>query len=116
MPILPQDDTFLPLGALPAIDYAGAEDAPESFPGVFETLGAAYRRSNTIVSGLVDETAGIDRTAKEEGFDGKTLWSEIEGTKYEQHWQQFADIHNRAAFEAMKPEDARGGRLDRNGC
>lgn len=104
MPILPDDNRFLPIGALPSVNYRGADESAESFPGVFATVGAAFKRSNMIVSGLVDKTAGIDRSTPEDGFDGKTLWSEIEGTKYEQHWPSFADIHNRAAFEAMKSQ------------
>ena len=104
MPILPEDNSFLPIGALPALDYLGPEDTAEAFPGVFATVKAAAQRSNWIGSAVSNQMVGIDRTAKEDGFSGETLWQEIQGTKYESRWQSFADIHNRTAFEAMKSQ------------
>ncbi len=88
------------LGAFRPLDMQ--TDEPELDPDTMSVIGAAFRQDNVIGSALNNKMSGIDRASREDGFSGDVLWGEIQGTRYEPHWERFADVFNRKAFTALK--------------
>lgn len=103
MPIIEYPDERPALGAFRPIDYRPAEEN-EIDPDALSLLGAAWRQGHTIGSAANNKLAGINRKEQEDGFDGETIWNEIKGTKYEEHFERFTDLHNRRALTAMKSQ------------
>lgn len=91
------------LGSFRPLDYSQT-DEPELDPDTMSVIGAAFRQDNVIGSALNNKMAGVDRATSEDGFSGDVLWSEIQGTRYEPHWERFADVFNRRAFNALKSQ------------
>jgi hypothetical protein len=80
-------------------DVTLGSDAPAA-PGWSDTFKAGWRHDNTIASQLTRSDLSAP-TYKEDGFDP---WAEIKGTPFEQNWENFADIHNRKAFEMRRAQ------------
>lgn len=80
-------------------DVTLGSDAPAA-PGWSDTFKAGWRQDNTIASQLTRSDLSAP-TYKEDGFDP---WAEIKGTPFEQNWENFADIHNRNAFEMRRAQ------------
>lgn len=81
------------------IDIEKGSDAPER-PTWAATFGAAFRQDNTIGAYFSSE----DRNAPTHREDGFNPWDAIKGTKYEQNWNSFVDVHNSRAVEARKAQ------------
>lgn len=79
-----------------AVDLDHGSDAPVERPAWSSTFGAAFRQDNTV--GAYFSREPID-TADEAGFNP---WDAIKGSKYEEHWPSFADVHNSRAADARK--------------
>lgn len=85
-----------PLGAVPL-----PEDVPDEQgekPGVMDALKAAFRTENLIGSAIASET----RTADNRPVQGYNPWTDIVGTKYEDHWESFVDSNNARYTETLK--------------
>ena len=103
MPIIAYPEERPGLGSFGAVDYRPPEDETAD-PGIVAELGAAFRQDNTIGSAINNKMAGIDLAEREDGFTGDTVWNEIAGTAYEQHWERFAEVFNRRALSALKAQ------------
>lgn len=100
MPLVNYGDEFDSLASAPAIDIDPAiPEGTVADPSMLSTLGAAFRRDNVIGSTLSNETFGLNRYEREDGFNPLT---EIKGTKYETRASEAADIFNRRYFDAWK--------------
>lgn len=105
MPILEYPEDRKPIGRFGGVDYTPQPDAAtEIDPDTLTVIGSAFRQDNTIGSTISNKMAGIDRTSREDGFTGDVMWNELQGTRYEQHWPRFAEVHNRVAFNALKSQ------------
>lgn len=102
MPIITYPEDKPDLGTFSAIDYRAA-DEEEVDPGIVAELGAAWRQDNTIGSNLNNRMAGIN-VSERDGVTGDQVWSDIQGTPYEAHWDRFADVFNRRAVSALKSQ------------
>ena len=103
MPLIEYPEDRPALSSFGAVDYRQQESETVD-PGIVAELGAAWRQDNIVGSYFNNKMAGIDRSAREDGFSGDVLWSEIQGTPYEQHWERFAEVFNRKAFNALKSQ------------
>ncbi|MBA8910143.1 hypothetical protein [Aminobacter ciceronei] len=101
MPQIEYPDERPALGTFRALDYTPEE--PEIAPDTMTILGAAWRQDHTIGSASNNKMAGIDRATRD-GLTGEEVWSEIQGTPYEQHWDRLAGVFNRRAFTALKSQ------------
>ncbi|RWF71862.1 MAG: hypothetical protein EOQ34_13895, partial [Mesorhizobium sp.] len=104
MPIVQYPEDRLPLAAFGTVNYKPAPEEKELSPDTATLLGAAFRQSNTIGSMSANKLAGVDLATREDGFTGDAMWNELKGTPYEQHWDRFANVFNRTAFNAMKAQ------------
>lgn len=91
------------LGSFSPLDYM-RKDEPEIEPDIMTVLGAAWRQDNTFGSASNNKLTGIDLTAPEDGYTGEDAWNDIQGTRYESHWNRFAGLRNRRAHAAMKSQ------------
>lgn len=90
-------DLMAPIGAIPLPEEEpDRQDAPS--PGVWDTIKSAFRTENMIGSAISSETNGVNN-AVEQGYNP---WSDIVGTKYEDHWKSFTRSNNRQYTEALK--------------
>lgn len=103
MGIITYPDDPLPIDNFGAVDYRPDPDK-EIAPDVMTVLGSAVRQSNTIGSMASNKMAGVNIYAPEEGWDGRTAYERIKGTKYEPHWDRFAPLQNSVAFNAMQSQ------------
>lgn len=89
MPMIQPDAPHLwePVLGVTANEQAEAETMQ---PNMGQIFGAAFRQNNIIGSLAGAQDAGVTMD-REPGFDA---WSKIKGTKYESHWNSFADIFN----------------------
>ena len=83
---------------LPAGMTMATAPTAESRPALVETLGAAFRQDNLIGSFFNRKTLGVDNEV-DQTYDP---WTDIAGTKYEQHWKSFAGANNARYAEALK--------------
>ena len=101
MPLTPEasvlPDLMTPLGAVPLPEEEpDPQHAPA--PGIWSTIKSAFRTENMIGSALTSETRGLDNSVEQ----GYNPWTDIVGTKYEDHWQSFVRSNNRGYTEALK--------------
>lgn len=85
--------TQLAGGALP--------DAPAvESPGILDTIGAAFRQNNLVVSGIneAENFHGVYNDPQA----GYSAFNDIKGTPYEDHWEDFARSNNQRYTEALK--------------
>ena len=82
-----------------APDPDAAPDAPPS-PGFVDTIGAALRQDNSIGSFVT--SLWRQRGANNDPQKGYSAFSEIKGTAYEQHWENFVDSNNPAYTLSIK--------------
>lgn len=82
-----------PLGATPLpeepLEFQGASGPS---PGIFETLGAAFRSENIVGSAInrAYNGFGISNITQ----PGYSAWEDIKGTRYEGHWSSFVESNN----------------------
>lgn len=103
MPLMSYPEDRTGLADFRAVDYR-PDASEEEGPSAVDLLGAAFRQDNLIGSSSSNRMAGIDVSEREDGFTGDVVWNEIQGTPYEDHWDRFATVFNRRAFEAMKSQ------------
>lgn len=96
MPIVDYGDTVEPIAG--AVDLRQRTAEVEA-PALGETVGAAFRLDNTLGSWAVSNTAGVDFSRVEDGFD---VYDELKGTRYddEGYYRAFAGVFNREAMDA----------------
>lgn len=92
------------LGASAALNENPDQAQDPYNPTLWETVGAQFRHSNTIVSALSDKMHGVDWTQREDGLTGDAVWNQIKGTKYEPYWDRFAHVFNSPAIAALKSQ------------
>lgn len=68
--------------------------------GFLDGLGAAFRQDNTVGASI----AQVDRVLPLEREEDFSPWESIKGTKYEKHFDSFADIRNSRAAEMRKQQ------------
>lgn len=84
--------------------YSGLPEPQDALdPSVMQTLGAAFRQDNTVVSLWNDRTRGVDFLSRD-GLTGDEILKDIEGTKYAEQWDRFAGVFNRKALTALKSQ------------
>lgn len=69
-------------------------------PGFLDALEAHFNQDNILFSAGAQEAYGASR-AVDPDFDP---WAEIRGTDWEQYWDRYLDVFNRAHFEAVNAD------------
>lgn len=101
MPLISYDSEPNAAGYQP-IDFGKVqEEAPVS---IGQVAGAAFRQENMIGSFWNDKLRGVNLFEKEDDYSGADVWNSIAGTRYERHWDRFAQVQNRRAFAAMQAQ------------
>lgn len=79
-------------------ETAAAEESPDALA----TIAAAARQNNIVVSGMsnVEERMSTDAGTGPYMDPNWDTWKNIQGTKYEDHWQSFTGIFNKQDFAA----------------
>lgn len=99
----------MPLIDTPQIPYAfptGQQQQAEAVPddarqwSFVPTVTAAVRQENMVGSLLSRQTLGLDNSV-DPSYD---VVKDIQGTKYEQNWESFTDVHNPRYAAAMKQQ------------
>lgn len=70
-------------------------------PSLLDVVGAAARQENIMASTLSNKTFGLNADDYEEGYD---YWADIEGTKYEEYSEDFAEVFNSRYADALKSQ------------
>lgn len=77
------------------------EPVAEPSASFSEAAGAAFRQENIIGSYFNNLTNGVERGVIEEGYNP---WEDIQGTKYEEYFERFADVHNSRFATSLKAQ------------
>lgn len=101
MPLYTQDDKpFDETQLFPEVDPISLESVKVGEPGFGEVLEGAFRLENEVVSTFADKTRSLDPYEN----DGYDAWSDIQGTEFEDNWEQFADVYNTRYANALKSQ------------
>lgn len=76
-------------------------DPAQPAPDFRETTGAAFRQENILGSYFSSPTTGVESGVVEEGYNP---WADIAGTKYEEYWDRFTDVHNSRFATSLKSQ------------